>query len=158
MRERGQSSWSAKQRRHRSRDTYNRIANPQGNGFGVWGYALGEFSPATVTGLKRVAAGPPPFQTNCFDGALGEIIDHQIVLSHGSTGAPIGSAVTGTLAPWETGRYLAFVGPAGANAPVGEQTNVRAEFSVSGATSGADDVGRKHVWLSAMRHPESFVA
>jgi hypothetical protein len=34
-------------------------------------------------------------------------------------------------------RYLDFIGLAGADAPAGEHTNVRADFSVSGAIVGA---------------------
>jgi hypothetical protein len=189
-------------------DAYTRTANPQGNGFSIEAYALGEFSPApaTVTGLKRVAVGPPPFQTNCFVAALGEPVDYQIVLTNGSSGAPIGSPVTGSLAAWETVRTLDIFGPAGANAPAGDYANVRADFSVPGATRGAllgyctvqdnvsfgadfrlaksvdaqdesqlrtvhvghdgsgtlaepaeiQDLGRRHVWLAAVRHPDSL--
>jgi len=185
---------------------YNRTANPQGNGFSVEAYPLGEFSsaPATVTGLKRVAVGPPPFQTNCFVGALGESVDYRITLADGATGRAIGTPVTGTLAAWETVRYLDIFGPTAANAPAGDYANVRADFNVVGATRaalvgfctvqdnlsfGADfrlakstdaqdesqrrtvhvghdgsgllsaapvlqDLTRKHVWLTTVRHPD----
>jgi PKD repeat protein len=185
---------------------YSRTSNPQGNGFSVEAYPLGEFSSAraTVTGLKRVMAGSPPFQTNCFVGALGEGVDYRITLTDGTSGRAIGSPVTGTLAAWETVRYLDIFGPTGANAPAGDYANVRADFSVVGSTQaglvgfctvqdnrsfGADfrlaksidaddesqrrtvhvghdgsgvlssptlfrELGRKHVWLTAVRHPD----
>jgi YD repeat-containing protein len=118
---------------------YSRTANPHGNGFSIEGYPIGEFSAggATVTGLKRIAVGPPPFQSNCFVGALGEGVDYQIVLTDGSSGAAIGSPVTGSLVAWETLRMLDIFGPAGANAPAGDYGNVRADFSAVGTARAA---------------------
>jgi hypothetical protein len=187
---------------------YSRTANPQGNGFSIEGYAIGEFSPASasVTGLKRVAVGPPPFQTNCFVAALAESVDYQIRLTDGATGFSVGNTMTGTLLPWETVRILDVFGPSGANAPSGDYRNVRADFDVVGNLRGAllgyctvqdngsfgadfriaksmesdddsqrrlvfvghdgygilneppaiDDVTRKHVYLTAVRHPDAL--
>ena len=118
---------------------YSRTANPQGNGFSVEAYSLSEFSsaPATVTGLKRIAAGPPPFQSNCFVGALDEAVGYRIALTDSVSGQAVGAPVTGTLAAWESVRYLDIFGPAGAGAPTRDYTNVRADFSVVGAAPAA---------------------
>src|SRR5690348_5810597 len=50
---------------------YSRTQTPQGQGFSIEGFPIGNFSGqiASVVGLKRVAAAPV-FQTNCFIAAL----------------------------------------------------------------------------------------
>jgi hypothetical protein len=110
---------------------YSRTQTPGGNGFSVEGFPIGNFSGASsdVIGLKRQAASPV-YQSNCFVGALGETIHYQIILRDGTTNAVIGSSFSGTLAPYEMLRFLDVFGPAGANAPAGDYTNVRANFSV----------------------------
>jgi len=98
-------------------------------GFSVEGFPIGNFSGqgAVASGLKRVAA-LPGFQTNCFVGALGEPVDYQVQLFD-SSGAQIGSTLSGTLGAWQEVRYLDIFSAVGA-AP-GDYTNARAIFGVT---------------------------
>ena len=111
---------------------YSRAQTPSGNGFSVEGFPIGNFSGANADaiGLKRQAASPV-YQTNCFIAALGEAINYQILLRDGSTNAPIGGTIAGSLQPYEMIRYLDIFASAGASA--GDYVNVRASFSVSDA-------------------------
>lgn len=105
---------------------YSRSQTPGGNGFSVEGFPIGAFSgaPAEVIGLKRQAAAPT-YQSNCFVSALSEALSYQVVLRNGTTGAPIGSALTGSLQPFEQFRLF----DVGASA--GDFSNVRATFTVT---------------------------
>jgi hypothetical protein len=105
---------------------YSRTQNVKGNGFSVEAFPAGSFSGqvSVVYGLKRQAA-TPIYQTNCFVGALGEAVDYKIELFDG-TGAAIGSAVTGSLQPYEMIRHLDIFAAAGA--PSGDYFNVKARF------------------------------
>ena len=92
-------------------------------GFSVDGFPIGNFSGqgADASGLKRIAAFPG-FQTNCFVGALGESVDYQLLLFD-STGAQIGSTLSGTLGAWQELRYLDIFTKVGA--PPGDYANAR---------------------------------
>jgi len=114
---------------------YARAQTPGGNGFSVEGFPIGAFSgaPADVIGLKRQAAAPV-YQSNCFVGALGEAVSYQMILRDDTTNAIIGNPVTGSLNPFEMRRYLDIfsASPNGVDAPAGDYTNVRANFTVTG--------------------------
>ena len=111
---------------------YSRVQNPSNIGFSIEGFPIGAFSgaPADVVGIKRTSAAPS-YQSNCFVGALGEAINYQIILRDGTTNGIIGSPITGTLQPYELVRYLDVFGATGANAPAGDYTNVRANFTAT---------------------------
>lgn len=111
---------------------FARIQNPSGIGFSAEGFPAGNFSGSNsdVVGLKRQGAAPG-YQTNCFVGALGEAVAYSITLFDGATDAAVGSAVTGSLVPYQTVRYLDIFAAAGASA--GDHLNVRARFSTSTA-------------------------
>lgn len=113
---------------------YSRTQTPGGNGFSVEGFPIGAFSgaPADVIGLKRQAAAPI-YQSNCFVAALGEAVGYQVLLRNGTTNALIGSPMADTLQPFEMKRFLDVFGPQGADAPAGDYSNVRANFT---ATTG----------------------
>ena len=106
---------------------YSRSQTPGGNGFSVEGFPIGAFSGASaeVIGLKRQAAAPV-YQSNCFVSALGEALNYQLVLRNGTTGAPVGSPMTGSLQPYEQVRLF----DVGASA--GDFSNVRGTFTVTG--------------------------
>jgi hypothetical protein len=106
---------------------FSRTQTPGGNGFSVEGFPVGNFSGAVgrVFGLKRQAAAPI-YQSNCFVAALGEAVDYKIELFDGPSGTAIGSAVTGSLAPYQMIRHLDIFTAAGA--PAGDYSNVRARF------------------------------
>jgi len=114
---------------------YARAQTPGGSGFSVEGFPIGAFSgaPADVIGLKRQAAAPV-YQSNCFVGALGEAVSYQMILRDDTTNAIIGNPVTGSLNPFEMRRYLDIfsASPNGVDAPAGDYTNVRANFTVTG--------------------------
>ena len=98
-------------------------------GFSIEGFPAGNFSgqTANAVGLKRVAAAPG-FQTNCFVASLGEAVNYEIdLLDH--TGATLGTAITGSLGPWQIQRYLDIFSAAGAAA--GDYTNARAQFTAT---------------------------
>jgi hypothetical protein len=105
---------------------YSRSQTPGGNGFSVEGFPIGAFSGALaeVIGLKRQAAAPV-YQSNCFVSALGEALSYQVALRNGTTGAPVGSPMTGSLQPFEQVRLF----DVGASA--GDFSNVRATFTVT---------------------------
>ena len=65
--------------------------------------------------------------------SLGESVDYQIEL-HDTSGAQIGSTLSGSLGAWQTFRYLDIFGAVGA--PAGDFTNARARFVVTN-TPGA---------------------
>lgn len=119
---------------------YARTETPQGVGFSVEGFPVGNFSGATsyVLGLKRSATGPK-YQSNCYIAALGERIDFKVTLFNGSDGAessPLGS-FTGALLPFVSFRFSDVFTALGA-AP-GDYSNVRAKYeitAVNGVTGG----------------------
>ncbi len=109
-----------------------------GVGFSVEGFPVGNFSGATaeVIGLKATLDNHN--KANCFIGALGETVNYQIILSD-QTGIPIGSAITGTLAPYETVRALnVFAVARGENpATAYNYPNARARFDETSGTGAA---------------------
>lgn len=109
---------------------YSRAEAPTGNGFSVEGFPIGNFSgkASDTLGLKKTSTAPH-YRSNCFIGALGEQVDYQIVLRQGETGATVGSAITGSLLPYHTVRYLDVF--AGAGAGASSYSNVRAHITNS---------------------------
>jgi hypothetical protein len=113
---------------------YSRTQVPNGNGFSVEGFPVGNFSPAPANapaeaiGLKRTVAAPH-YRSNCFVGALGESVDYTIRLFQGETGAPIGNPITGSLGAYHSIRHLDVFVEAGAAAT--DYQNVRATFTTT---------------------------
>ena len=97
-------------------------------GFSIEGFPIGNFSGTTAnaSGLKRIAAAPG-FQSNCFVASLGEPVNYTLQLLD-STGAQIGSTLSGSLGAWQLLRYLEIFSAVGA--PPGDYTNARAKFTV----------------------------
>lgn len=108
---------------------YSRVQNPQAIGFSVEGFPIGSLSPQSqnITGLKRTQVGTPPFQTNCFVGALGLPVNYQIRLFDGATAAQLGSSVTGSLLPYQMNRHLDIFSAAGLAS--GDYSNVAAQIT-----------------------------
>lgn len=117
---------------------YSRVQNPQGIGFSIEGFPVGSFTnqAAQSIGLRKQAAAPT-FQTNCFVGALEQPVSYDLRLFNGSTGAQIGSTVSGSLGANQQIRYLDIFGAGGVNAPPGDQLNVRAEFTQTSGGSAS---------------------
>jgi len=119
---------------------FSRAQTPGGNGFSVEGFPIGAFSgaPADVIGLKRQAAAPV-YQSNCFVGALAEGLSYQILLRDGATNntIPTSHAITGSLQPFEMTRILDVFGANGVNAPAGDYSNYRANFTITSGGSPA---------------------
>jgi hypothetical protein len=111
---------------------YSRTDNNAGAGFSVEGFPLANFTGNTrsATVLTRVAAAPT-FQTNCFAESLAGPINYDLALFDGTTGAQIGTTLSGTLGAFAQFRYLDVFAAAGA-AP-GDHTNVRAQFTRTSA-------------------------
>ncbi len=112
---------------------YSRTESPTGNGFSVEGFPVGNFSSAIAEslGLKRTLSAPH-YKANCFVGALNETVNYQIELRQGETGALIGSgAISGTLAPYHSIRYLDVFNAVPAGNTNTAYANVRAKFSNS---------------------------
>ena len=109
---------------------YMRVQNPQGVGFSVEGFPVGNFNNqvGNATGLKRKSAAPT-YQTNCFVGSLDQPVGYQLKLFNDSTGAQVGGTLTGSLTAFQQYRYLDVFGIDGVNAPAGDLSNVRAEFT-----------------------------
>ena len=110
---------------------YSRTQNFAGAGFSIEGFPVTNFSTVTSnsTGLIRQAASPT-YQTNCFAGSLADPVSFNLKLFDGATGAQIGSTISGSLNAFDQIRYLDVFTAAGA--PVGDYSNVRAEFSNAG--------------------------
>lgn len=110
---------------------YARTQTPQGVGFSTEGFPIENFNDQLqhATGLKRLAAsgGLPAFQTNCFVGTLGDAVSYELRLFNGTSGAQIGSTLSGSLAAYQQYRYLDVFAQAGAAA--GDYSNVRAQFT-----------------------------
>jgi hypothetical protein len=111
---------------------YSRVQNNAGAGFSVEGFPAANFATDTSnsTGLKSMAAAPT-YQTNCFVGSLGDPLTYDLKLFDGSTGAQVGSTISGSLGSYEQFRYLDIF--TAASAPAGDYTNVRAEFTRTSA-------------------------
>jgi hypothetical protein len=111
---------------------YQRTDNNAGAGFSIEGFPLLNFSGNTtnVTGLKSVAAAPT-FQSNCFAASLADPVTYDLALFDDTTGAQIGTTVSGSLGAFAEFRYLDVFAAAGA-AP-GDYTNVRAQFTRTSA-------------------------
>jgi hypothetical protein len=107
---------------------YSRTDNNAGAGFSIEGFPIANFSGNTAnsTGLKSVAAAPT-YQTNCFAGSLADAVTFDLALFDGTSGAQIGSTISGSLGAFAQIRYLDVFAAAGA-AP-GDYTNVRAQFT-----------------------------
>jgi len=85
-----------------------------------------------VTGLRgsTIVAPPASHQTNCFVTAQADAITYDMKLFDGTTGAQIGSTVSGALGAFAQIRYLDVFSPGVANAPAATDfSNVRAEFT-----------------------------
>jgi hypothetical protein len=116
---------------------YTRVQNPQGIGFSVEGFPVTDFSNQVshATGLKRKAAAPT-YQTNCFVGSLDQPVSYQLKLFNDSTGTQVGGTLVGSLTAFQQFRYLDVFGVNGVNAPTGDLSNIRAEFTqTSGGTA-----------------------
>ena len=115
---------------------YSRSQTPQGAGFSVEGFPVGNFSGAGagVVGLRRTSTGAK-YQSNCFVGALGEAVDYQIDLRNGNDNSVLGNPVTGSLQPYQMRRHLDIFALAGA--PAGDHFNVRAVFDNTNAGNPA---------------------
>jgi len=109
---------------------YARVQNPQGIGFSVEGFPVTNFNNqvGNATGLKRKASAPT-YQTNCFVGSLDQPVSYQLKLFNDSTGAQLGGTLAGSLTAFQQFRYLDVFGVNGVNAPAGDLSNVRAEFT-----------------------------
>lgn len=113
---------------------FSRTQTPAGVGFSVEGYPAAWFGapPGFVGGLKRSSSGAH-YQSNCFVGALDTGVNYRIDLSD-VNGTPLGSPLTGSLAPHHLLRYLDVFSAAGA--PPGDDAEVTATFSeTSGSAS-----------------------
>lgn len=77
---------------------YARVQTPAGVGFSIEGVPAGLFSLDHVVAGLRSGGAAPSYQTNCFVGTLGEAADYQIALIDASTGAQLGSTISGSLA------------------------------------------------------------
>jgi len=113
---------------------FSRTQTPAGVGFSVEGYPAAWFGgpPGFVDGLKRSSSGPH-YQSNCFVGALDAGVNYRIDVSD-VNGTPLGSPLTGSLAPHHLLRYLDVFAAAGA--PAGDYAEVTATFSeTSGSAS-----------------------
>jgi len=115
---------------------YSRTATPQGIGFSVEGFPIGNFSgaPASVTGL-RGATTSAAFKSNCFVAALGEATSYRLRLLRGTDRMQIGTAITGTLGAWEMTRVLDVFAAAGV--PAGDYANVDAVIDDPGNSGKA---------------------
>ena len=109
---------------------YARVQNPQGIGFSVEGFPVTNFNNQVshATGLKRKAAAPT-YQTNCFVASLDQPVGYQLKLFNDTTGAQVGGTLAGSLTAFQQLRYLDVFGVNGVNAPAGDVSNVRAEFT-----------------------------
>lgn len=111
---------------------YSRVSNPQGNGFSIEGFPVGNLFglQLSVVGLKRSAVAPG-YQTNCFVGSLDEPANFSIKLFK-PDGSQLGSTVAGTVAGNRIVRYLDVFAAAGV--ATAELQDIRAEIS---STDGA---------------------
>jgi len=109
---------------------FMRVQNPHGIGFSVEGFPATNFNNqvGNATGLKRKATAPI-YQTNCFVGSLDQPVSYQLKLFNDSTGAQVGGTLAGSLNAFQQFRYLDVFGIDGVNAPAGDLSNVRAEFT-----------------------------
>ena len=109
---------------------YTRVQNPQGIGFSIEGFPAQNFNNQVshATGLKKQAASPT-YQTNCFVGSLDQAVNYELRLFDDASGVQIGGTIVGSLGAFQQFRYLDVFGVNGVNAPAGDQTNVRAQFT-----------------------------
>jgi len=111
---------------------YSRTENNASAGFSIEGFPSENFATDTtnVTGLRGSTNVAPTHQSNCFVTAQADAITYDMNLFDGTTGAQIGSTVSGVLNPFEQFRYLDVFSPTVANAPAATDfSNVRAEFT-----------------------------
>lgn len=117
---------------------YSRTENSASAGFSIEGFPSENFATDTtnVTGLEGSTNVAPTHQSNCFVTAQADAITYDMNLFDGTTGAQIGSTVSGSLNPFEQFRYLDVFSPTVANAPAATDfSDVRAEFTrTSGGT------------------------
>lgn len=116
---------------------YSRTQNPQAIGFSVEAVTAGGASAQSqrAIGLKRVAA-PIAFQTNCFVGSFGKPVNYRMLLVD-SSGAQIGTVITGSLAPYQLIRYLDIFAAAGVAS--GDFTNATARTLSNNPQSAGDN-------------------
>ena len=105
---------------------YSRTQTPDGIGFSVEGFPVGNFSgaDADVLGLRKLSTAPF-YRSNCFVASLNEPVDWQILLAQ--SGGVIGS-LNGSLGAYQTTRILDVFAAAGL---AGDFTDVRATFSAT---------------------------
>ena len=113
---------------------YSRTENNASAGFSIEGFPSEDLTTdkTNVTGLRgsTVLAPPASHQTNCFVTAQADAITYDMKLFDGTTGAQIGSTVSGALNAFEQIRYLDVFSSTVANAPAATDfSNVRAEFT-----------------------------
>jgi len=116
---------------------YSRVQHVNTNqGFSIEGFPEHVFSGrgTGVIGLKRIAASNPPttaqpgYTPNCFVASLAEPVNYTIDVVEGfDNSVPIGSQITGSLAPHQMVRYVDIIGAAGG--PAGDKQNVRVVFN-----------------------------
>ena len=109
---------------------YTRVQSPvAGNGFSIEGFPIGGFAndqgASIVDGLKRSAM-LPGYQTNCFVGSIGEAVAVDVKLFDGAN-TQLGTTQTISVPAGGLTRMLDVFTVAGA--PVGDYSNVRAEFN-----------------------------
>jgi len=106
---------------------FSRSQTPAGVGFSVEGTPSTHFKTTSVSvdGLKRSSSGPS-YLSNCFVAAPSAGLDYRIDLATGN-GVPIGSPITGSLAPHQMVRHQDVL--EAAMAPDGDYTNVRATIT-----------------------------
>ena len=94
---------------------YSRTENNASAGFSIEGFPMANFRAdvSTATGLKSSAVAPG-FMTNCFVSSLADPIDYDLTLINGSTGAQIGSTLSGHLDAYQQFRYLDIFSAVGA--------------------------------------------
>jgi len=130
---------------------YARTENTAGAGFSVEGFPVDNFTSdvAYAIGLRQTAS-LPGYQTNCFVAGLDGQVTYDLQLMDGSTGAQLGSTLSGVMNPFEQFRYLDVFALAGVLP--GDYSNVRAQFT---RTGGA---GQKLIGFCTVQDNISFGA
>ena len=116
---------------------YSRTENAASAGFSIEGFPSENFATDTtnVTGLVGSTNPAPVHQSNCFVTSQADPITYDMKLFDGTSGAQIGSTVSGSLNAFEQIRYLDVfsASPNGVGAAPGDYSNVRAEFTRTSA-------------------------
>lgn len=115
---------------------YTRVQARTGNGFSVEGFPIGNFAndvgASVAIGLRRQDAAPI-YQSNCFVSSIGEAVTLDLSLFDGSN-VQLGTTQVIAVGANDTTRLLDVFTAVGA--PVGDYSNVRAEFRQNIATVG----------------------